>query len=117
MKVSAFVSVLFHSRTQAHIFHLGTKKYSTHKALDNYYSSIIPLVDSFVEAYQGKNGTIKGYSSPKIINVTSDQVIIKYFKSLVKNITKFKVKDSYLQNLIDSIVELLYSTIYQLSLK
>ena len=85
------------------------------KALDNYYSSIIPLVDTFIEAYQGKYGKIKKYinyplaQNPKQVNV--------YFKNLIKKLDKFKIKDSYLQNIIGSIYELIYSTQYQLTLK
>ena len=96
-------------------FHLKTNKYSVHKALDNYYNSIIPLVDSFVEAYQGKYSRITGYKN--IPFSENDNNVVKYFKNLLVKINKFKVKDSYLQNIIDSIYQLIYSTLYQLSLK
>jgi hypothetical protein len=117
MQVNTFVSLLFHSRTQAHIFHLKTTKFSTHKTLDEYYSGIISLIDDFVEAYQGKYPKIQKYSNFPIIEDYNDEVIVQYFKKLVKRLELFKVKDSFLQNHIDSIYSLIYSTIYRLSLK
>ena len=38
------VSTLLHSQTQVHIFHLQTKSYSEHKALQGYYEGIDDLV-------------------------------------------------------------------------
>ena len=55
-------SLLLHSRTQAHSFHLGVKgvgAFSTHSALQLYYLNIASLVDGLVEAYQGQYGLIK----------------------------------------------------------
>ena len=115
MKVNEFVSILFHSRSQAHIFHLKTKSFSQHKALDNYYQSIIPLTDKFIESYQGKYSTIGQYYSLPFIENTNE--ILTYFDNLLLSISKFKVKDSYLNNIIDSIYELIYSTLYNLTLK
>ncbi len=48
------VCQLLHSQTQVHIFHLGTKSYSEHKALQGYYEGIDALVDGVIESYQGK---------------------------------------------------------------
>jgi len=115
MKVGEFVSILFHSRTQAHIFHLTTQSFAAHKALDNYYNSIIPLVDKFIESYQGKYGIIKGYTNYSISENPKDSV--KYFQNLIESISKFKSKDTYLQNIVDSILELIYNTLYMLTLK
>ena len=38
---STFISLLFASRTQAHVFHLQTNSYAMHKALNGYYDDII----------------------------------------------------------------------------
>ena len=54
-------SILLHSQTQGHIFHLRVKgkgSYAAHKALQKYYEGIDGLVDGLVEAYQGKNGLV-----------------------------------------------------------
>jgi hypothetical protein len=51
---SEMVCRLLHSQTQVHIFHLQTKSYSEHKALQGYYEGIDALVDGVIESYQGK---------------------------------------------------------------
>ena len=55
------VSLLLHSQTQVHTFHLQTKSYSEHKALQGYYEGIDSLVDGLIESYQGKYNILKGY--------------------------------------------------------
>ena len=59
--MASFVSTLFHSRTQAHTFHLQTNSFAAHKALNEYYDEIINIVDGLVESYQGRYGILKGY--------------------------------------------------------
>jgi hypothetical protein len=106
-------SLLLNSRTQAHIFHFRTKNYSKHKALENYYTSIVPLLDTYTEAYQGKYGIIGNYRNQKFIENPSKA--IDYFKKLLVKIQKLKIVDSYLRNIVDQICELIYKTIYMLT--
>ena len=110
------VATLLHSQTQVHIFHLQTKTYSEHKALQNYYEGIDGLVDSIVESYQGKYEIITGYKTIKTVDYKSTEQVISYFKELDKNIEKNRtsVKESYIQNQIDTVQELIYSTLYKL---
>ena len=113
--INQFVSTLFASRTQAHIFHLQTPSYAQHKALNKYYDGIIDLIDPFIESYQGKYGIVRGYSSPATFREDDDT--IKYFEGLVKyvELTRERLpQDSYLQNQVDTIVELIQSTLYKL---
>ena len=110
------ISTLLHSQTQAHIFHLQTKTYSEHKALQKYYEGIDGLVDGIVESYQGKYEIITGYKTIKTVDYKSTEQVINYFKELDENIEKNRksVKESYIQNQIDTIQELIYSTLYKL---
>jgi hypothetical protein len=110
------IATLLHSQTQVHIFHLQTKTYSEHKALQNYYEGIDGLVDSIVESYQGKYEIITGYKTIKTVDYKSTEQVISYFKELDKNIEKNRtsVKESYIQNQIDTVQELIYSTLYKL---
>ena len=110
------IATLLHSQTQVHIFHLQTKTYSEHKALQNYYEGIDGLVDSIVESYQGKYEIITGYKTIKTVDYKSTEQIINYFKELDENIEKNRksVKESYIQNQIDTVQELIYSTLYKL---
>jgi hypothetical protein len=110
------VSTLLHSQTQVHIFHLQTKSYSEHKALQKYYEGIDELVDGIIESYQGKYDIIKNYDSVKTENYVSSEQVINYFKSLDTMIDKARksVKESFIQNQIDTVQELIFSTIYKL---
>jgi len=110
------VSTLLFSQTQVHIFHLQTKSYSEHKALKRYYEGIDALVDGIIESYQGKYDVIKNYSTIKPEDYKSSEQVINYFKSLDTMIisARKEVKESYLQNQIDTVQELIYSTLYKL---
>jgi len=110
------VSILLHSQTQAHIFHLQTKSYAEHKALQGYYEGIDALVDGLIESYQGKYDVITQYNSIKNEDYKSNEQIIKYFKVLVTMIEKNRkgVKESFIQNQIDTVQELINSTVYKL---
>ena len=76
------VSILLHSQTQVHIFHLQTKSYSEHKALQGYYEGIDALVDGVIESYQGKYDVLTSYKSIKTEDYQSSEQVIKYFKAL-----------------------------------
>ena len=114
-------SLFFHSRTQAHVFHLRVKgpgAYATHKALQKYYEEIIELIDGLVESYQGKNGLIEFQEVEGIDNNASHENIIKYFEKLAAALEKLRteesLQDTWIQNQIDGVAELIYSTKYNL---
>jgi DNA-binding ferritin-like protein len=114
-------SILMHSRTQAHVFHLrmkGPKAYEFHKALEGYYDDIVELIDTLVEGYQGKNGIIEFVAVKGIDNDATPENIIEYFDKLIVIIARLRkdnnLSDSFLQNEIDNVVNLLYSTRYKL---
>jgi DNA-binding ferritin-like protein len=113
------VSRLLHSQTQVHIFHLGTKgtgSYAAHKALQGYYEGIDALVDGIIESFQGKYGLVTNYETYDMDKFESVKKCISYFNDLNKMITdkRKSVKDSYIQNQIDTVQELLFSTVYKL---
>jgi len=56
-----FISTLFASRTQAHIFHLQTTSFAAHAALNTFYDEIVDLADGLVESFQGRYGIVRGY--------------------------------------------------------
>ena len=114
-------SLLMQSRNQAHVFHLGVKgpgAFAAHLALQGYYEGIIPLLDGLVEAYQGQYGLIKFQAVNGLDNNCEIKNIISYFEKLCKAVEKLrkdeKLQMSWLQNDIDTIVTLLYSTKYKL---
>jgi hypothetical protein len=110
------ISLLLHSRTQTHTLHLQTESYPEHKALNEYYDGIVDIIDGLVESYQGKYGIIKGYKSYDIVEYKSTESTIKYLKDLCGKVEKLRncCKDSYIQNQIDTVCELINSTLYKL---
>jgi len=110
------VSKLLHSRTQSHVFHLQTKSYAEHKALQDYYEDVVDLIDEITESYQGKYGIIEGYKSYDIVKYQNNSQIIKYFQDLENDVEKLRetIKESYLQSEIDNVTKLINSTIYKL---
>ena len=107
---------LLHSQTQVHVFHLQTKSYSEHKALQGYYEGIDALVDGIIESYQGKYGLLTNYKSYKNQSYKNKNQVLKYFTGLLNMIEEKRdcCDDSYIQNQIDTVQELAYSTMYKL---
>lgn len=108
-------SALMASQTQVHIFHLQTKSYAEHKALQDYYDGIDDLVDSLIESYQGQFGIIDNYQSMPISKYEGKGQLISYFEELMAMIEKNREDlPSHLQNIVDTIVELITSTLYKI---
>ena len=115
------LSMLMHSRTQAHVFHLRVSPngLSPHLALQTYYEAIIVLIDDITESYQGMNGLIEFKAVKGIDNDVDKDNIISYFEDLVKFVHTERMKDdlkgiSFIQNEIDNVEKLIYSTLYKL---
>lgn len=111
--VQEFVMCLLHSQTNAHILHLQSRSYAEHKALEAYYEGIDDLIDSFVEAYQGKYGIIEDYSDDYELPTPALEYMISK-ADYIKESRKALPQDSELQNIIDEIVSLIDSTVYKL---
>ena len=114
-------SVLMHSRTQAHIYHLrvkGTGAFAAHLALQGYYEGILPLLDGLVEGYQGVNGLIEFSNVDSIDNNATIDNVVKYFDKLIAIVDKLRkdstLQESFIQNEIDNVAMLMYSTKYKL---
>lgn len=113
--VMDMVMCLLHSVTNAHILHFSTTSYSAHKALRSFYDEIGGLVDGFVEAFQGKYGLLTDYKSDYAVP-TNPIDYMNYLKAEVEKLRrdpKFP-QDSELQNEVDTIANLINSTIYKL---
>jgi hypothetical protein len=107
---------VLHSRNQAHVFHLQTQSFAEHKALNDYYDGVVPLFDAIIESYQGKYGIIRTFKSFKIEQYKNEKKTISYFERLLDVIEENRdsVDDSYIQNQIDTVQELINSTLYKL---
>lgn len=113
--VAKFISTLLSSREQAHIFHLQTQSYAAHKALQGYYEDIVDLIDTYVEAYQGRYGILTGYTLAT--QIYEEAATLKYFVGLqafVDQIREELPQNGELNNTVDEISALISSTVYKL---
>jgi hypothetical protein len=110
------VSLLLHSSTQVHIFHLQTNSFSEHSALNVYYDEIVGLADGLIESYQGKYDILANYENPPLQNYLDNAQVVAYFAKLAEIVKMLRqeLEDSYIQNQIDNVIELIESTKYKL---
>lgn len=113
MKIQDFASSLFEIRINGHIAHLQTTSFAKHKALDELYSGIVDLTDSYLETYQGLYGIVKGYPQIKLAEI-SDMAFYLNKKREEFRAYRLTVKESELQQKIDDILEFLDTIIYKL---
>lgn len=112
--VDTFIAMLMNSRTQTHYFHLNTNSYAQHKALEKYYTGIVPLIDAYSETYTKK---VKPVPMNKRFMKTPAKIVV-YFKDMLRRIKSMKLPtDSHLKAIEDDIVALIHKTIYMLKLK
>ena len=114
--LESLISYLLHSVNQTHVFHLQTKSYAEHIALGVYYDKISDLIDGLVETYQGKHGLIKQYDNFKLESYSSKSQLESYLKALSTSVEKThsKVEETFIQNQLDTIDELINSTLYKI---
>ncbi len=115
-KCNDFVGMLFLARDVAHSAHLNTRSYAKHVALNEFYDGIIDLADKFAEAYQGKYGLIGPIS---LMSAKKTNNVVEFLEGQVEDLMemRYKVVDkdcTPLQNIIDEIFGLYYSTLYKL---
>lgn len=116
MKAADFVGHLFLARDVAHSVHLNTRSFAKHKALQEFYESIVGLADDFAEAYQGRHGLIGPIT---LQTAKKNGNIIEFIQDSLADVeaNRYKVceeKDTAIQNIIDEIVGLYLKTLYML---
>ena len=116
MKCADFVGTLFLARDVAHSTHLNTRSFAKHSALNTFYDEVIDLADKFAEAYQGKYGLIGPIS---LMSAKKTNNIVAFLEGQLDELEemRYNVVDKEctpLQNIIDEIFGLYYSTLYKL---
>lgn len=114
-------SKLFESREMAHIYHLQVSgepgSHAKHTALGEYYDSVLDLVDSIIETFQGQYGIVEEYDVIDT-SISREKDTIEYFNELSRFLKEerkcINVEDTHLHNIIDEIVALVYRTLYKL---
>jgi Family of unknown function (DUF5856) len=114
-----FLSSLNSCKQQAVFWHNQTTSYAEHKALNKFYDQILDLLDDLVESTAGIYGRPKGYTVHAPTDYVSKQQVIDYFKKVydyVQSERKNLYQETWIQNQIDQIAQLVGQTLYLLSL-
>jgi hypothetical protein len=107
-------------QNQLLILHWQTKSYARHKAYQNTYEDLHVLIDSFIEAYQGKYGNVKINESISIKNINNKDLnnFVQNSIDKIKKIQKsLNPSDTDLINLLDEFLIKLNKLKYLLKLK
>lgn len=110
------VSMVFVARDLAHRQHLRTGSYAEHVALGAFYEGIIPRVDGFVEAYQGRfNELLDIPLGDNEFEGAIDEILEQQMAWIEDNREKICPKEeSALNNELDTVVNLYQTTLYKL---
>lgn len=119
--MSVIIHKLLETQVSIKLYHWQTKFYSAHLESDKFVSSLIELIDQFVECYQGKYGRVS-FNEPlqiTLANVSEDRalnILQDLHQFLVSDLTKLLPhKDVDLLNIRDEITLLIKRTAYLLS--
>jgi len=112
--IRRLIMTLLHSVTNVHVMHLQSKSFSEHMALGAYYTAVDKHVDSLVEAYQGHNDLVMDY--PMQNDYKGGMTPVEYMKYVRGEVVSRRKSfpGSELQNIMDTIIELIDSTLYKL---
>ena len=110
------ITCLQHSRTTAQMQHWKTASRSDHQALNFFYDTLPPLLDTFVESFQGKYGKLTDYILDYKLSGAEP---LSYMTALADEVETLRraegfPQDSWLQNQVDTMVQVIYQTVYQL---
>jgi hypothetical protein len=114
------VSYFNSAKQQAIVWHHQTTSKSEHEALEGFYDEIVGLLDGLSESYAGIYGRLKGFEVYDTPDWTGLDDTITYYKGCYEWLQierKTAPQDSYIQNQLDEISQLLGQTLYRLSLR
>jgi hypothetical protein len=114
------VSYFNNAKQQAIVWHQQTDSFSEHKALEEFYDEIVGLLDELSESYAGIYGRLSPYEVDDLMDWTSTDDTIKYYRGCYDWLQverKSAPQDSFIQNQLDEITQLLGQTLYRLSLR
>ena len=114
------VMQLVQMEQQMRIFHWQTKSHARHKAFGKVYSNLGDLIDTFAEAWMGKNGRVRISGPIEIQNLGGDveQIVDGYIETLVGMTDVLNPqRDTDLLNIRDEILSEFNKLKYLLTLK
>ena len=96
------VSKLRFSVEQTQVYHWQSQSYAEHIALNEYYD--------------GKYGIQKGYRLFEVRDYSTPEEVINFLKKLDEDVEMLRqsIKETYIQNQIDNVLQLIETTVYKL---
>lgn len=114
-KRETIAALLLKARTDVHLTHLlqKDKTLATHNAMSIFYEGVLDLVDTYVETSMGIDDTFKLTEVEESMAIANP---LAYFKNLYNTISVERevIKESFLQNQIDTMQELIAHTLYRI---
>jgi hypothetical protein len=105
------------------MYHWQTDSYARHKATCKLLAAINPLIDNFMETYQGKYGRVpKGNTIVKVMTLTESTAVdfvkksIQFLNNILEEDEHIKASDTDLLNIRDEMVSVLNTTLYLFTL-
>lgn len=114
------LSQMLGTSAQAKVYHFQTSSFAEHKALNKFYEAFNPLMDKFIEAYQGCYGRMMMGCDMEVKPYTLDAPVtfMEAFKLYISTEARMLViGNSALTNILDEINGLVDQTIYRLTFK
>ena len=102
-------------RTAAHLAHLTTRSYATHKALNEFYDALVDLVDRYAEAHMGES-TVSSFPSVKPPTGSPEEILTDYL-DVVRQELEEEEDHKTKETILTEVEELVLSTLYKLKLK
>ncbi len=97
-------------------YHLKTRKYSVHIALNDFYNKMLDLVDDVIEQYQGIHGIIEDvFTNCVCADGTSESEYLNNLKTYVVNNKGLAGTESEIQSAFDDILSLIDTTLYKIN--
>lgn len=125
--MSKLLHYFFYYQTLIKIFHWQTKNYAQHVASDNLYTSLLALIDQWVEVYQGKYSILTFKEDNKMniplrnMNLEDFKLHLNQFKEfLMVQLPKYlddKMQNTDLLNIRDEMLANTNKTLYLLKLE
>lgn len=118
-KTGEMVAMVLLGRDLAHRAHWRTTSYAEHMALGAFYDALVPLIDQFVEQYQGAmRARLDVPLADNEFDGEIEEILEQQMAWIEDNRTSICPRDeTALHNVIDEIVGLYQKTIYLLSLE
>ena len=106
---------LFEQEVQGHILHLQAvyRSLETHLAMEKYYSALGDLNDNLVEKAYPKTGIMDAYKDIPLKNNFNPLSMVKAEMVKIEK-ERERIKEGYLQQIVDNILEVFAQTIYRL---